>query len=167
MVPDFLSQGRSGHVENLLVYLCPAEKGGWSQGKIQQRSKAGVSCYLCLRGELRAPGASSHSSTNHRKPYFSTSLNSEVRHICHHLPDFLTLSLSVSDRVSLASNKEKANVDILYRQFFSILLSQVVCFWRFSIDIDPCCAISSPKITVKTKGKLELAHHDTKRYWVI
>ena len=27
-----------------------------SQGKIQQRSKAGVSCYLCLRGGLRAPG---------------------------------------------------------------------------------------------------------------
>jgi len=33
MVPDFLSQGRSGHVENLLVYLCPAEKGGRVSGE--------------------------------------------------------------------------------------------------------------------------------------
>jgi len=115
----------------------------------------------------QSPRGSPHSSTNHRKPYFSTSLNSEVRHICHHLPDFLSLSLSVSDRVSLASNKEKANADISYRQFFSILLSQVVCFWTFSIYIYLRCAISSPKIKMKTKGKLELAHHDPKRYWLI
>ena len=51
--------------------------------------------------------------------------------------------------------------------FFSILLSQVVCLWRFSIYIDLGCAISSPKIKMKTKCKLELAQHDNKRDWVI
>ena len=137
-----------------------------SQGKIQQRSKAGVSCYLGLRGELRAPGGSSHSGTNHRKPHFSTSLNSEVRHICHHLPDFLCLSQSLTECLQLQIRKKLMWIYHI-ESFFSILLSQVVCLWRFSIYIDLGCAISSPKIKMKTKCKLELAQHDTKRDWVI
>ena len=127
-----------GTCGNLLVHLCIAEKGrnrdpDSQKGENQGRSKAGVSCYLHLRGKLKSPGKefSTAAQIEGSRTFLSAIIQRSDTSAITSQTSSHCLSQFLTEPPQLHTSKKLIRM-LIQGQLLSTLLSQVMCFFWFT-----------------------------------